>query len=140
MPSVKNPNGPSKNRLAARAAKARKQAQKRQAAAAVKKDRVAKADTKRGARPGLLPTSGPNAAVSAKKRRKLERKLGHALKRKAEEEGKLEAEMKGTSFPLFSASSPLFHDIIWQWSITMLIEVFYSVIDAPEGEDEVKSG
>ena len=97
MPSVKNPNGPSKNRLAARAAKARKQAQKNKDKAALKENRIAKADTKRGARPGLLPTSGPNAAISAKKRRKLERKLGHALKRKAEEEGQHEAEMKGRS-------------------------------------------
>ncbi|RYP50310.1 hypothetical protein DL768_004163 [Monosporascus sp. mg162] len=90
MPSVKNPNGPSKNRLAARAAKARKQAQKQSAAGG--KSKVTKADRRRGARPGLLPTSGPNAAISAKKRRKLERKMGYALKRKMEEEG--EAEMK----------------------------------------------
>lgn len=91
MPSVKNPNGPSKNRLTARTAKARKQGEKRTAAAG--KSRVAKADIRRGARPGLLPTSGPNAAISAKKRRKLERKMGHALKRKMDAEG--EAVMKG---------------------------------------------
>lgn len=95
MPSVRNPNGPSKNRLTARAATARKQGQKRTAAAG--KSRIAKADATRGARPGLLPTSGPNAAISAKKRRKLERKMGHALKRKMEAEG--EAEMKGTFSP-----------------------------------------
>ncbi|KAI0847266.1 hypothetical protein F5Y00DRAFT_124282 [Daldinia vernicosa] len=91
MPSVKNPNGPSKNRLVARAAKARKQNQKRISTAALdKKGRVAKADTKRGARPGLLPTSGPNAALSSKKRRKLERKMNHAMKRKMEAEGEVE--------------------------------------------------
>ncbi|RWA03839.1 hypothetical protein EKO27_g11266, partial [Xylaria grammica] len=44
---------------------------------------------------GLLPTSGPNAAVSAKKMRKLERKMGYALKRKMEAEG--EVEMKDVS-------------------------------------------
>lgn len=92
MPSVKNPNGPSKNRIAARAATARKQNQKRNAGAS-KKSRVEKADTTRGARDGLLPTSGPNAALSSKKRRKLERKLGYAVKRKMEAEG--EVEMKG---------------------------------------------
>ncbi|KAI1499617.1 hypothetical protein F5X99DRAFT_410966 [Biscogniauxia marginata] len=85
MPSVKNPNGPSKNRLVARAAKARKRAQKQSSSGQVK-DRVVKADVKRGARTGLLPTSGPNAAVSAKRRRKLERKIGYALKRKGEAE------------------------------------------------------
>ncbi|KAI0159968.1 hypothetical protein GGR52DRAFT_171621 [Hypoxylon sp. FL1284] len=87
MPSVKNPNAPSKNRLAARAAKARKQNRKRTTGPGKQSSRVEKADTKRGARDGLLPTSGPNAALSAKKRRKLERKLGYALKRKMETEG-----------------------------------------------------
>ncbi|KAI1138469.1 hypothetical protein F5Y05DRAFT_413090 [Hypoxylon sp. FL0543] len=90
MPSVKNPNGPSKNRLAARAAKARKASQKRSAAGRNKTNRVAKADEKRGARPGILPTSGPNAALSSKKRRKLERKLGYAVKRQMEAEGEVE--------------------------------------------------
>ncbi|KAI1774347.1 hypothetical protein F4818DRAFT_419664 [Hypoxylon cercidicola] len=89
MPSVKNPNGPSKNRLAAQAAKARKQNQKR-TAGLKKKSRVEKADTTRGARDGLLPTSGPNAALSSKKKRKLERKMGYALKRKMEAEGEVE--------------------------------------------------
>ncbi|KAL7624864.1 hypothetical protein AAE478_004078 [Parahypoxylon ruwenzoriense] len=88
MPSVKNPNAPSKNRLVARAAKARKQGQKRLARSGAK-GRVAKADATRGARPGLLPTSGPNAALSAKKRRKLERKMGYALKRQMEVEGEV---------------------------------------------------
>ncbi|KAI1407404.1 hypothetical protein F5Y13DRAFT_195468 [Hypoxylon sp. FL1857] len=90
MPSVKNPNGPSKNRLAARAAKARKANQKRSAGSVNKSNRVTKADEKRGARSGILPTSGPNAALSSKKRRKLERKMGYALKRKMEAEGEVE--------------------------------------------------
>ncbi|KAI0835799.1 hypothetical protein F5Y06DRAFT_119189 [Hypoxylon sp. FL0890] len=89
MPS-RTPNAPSKNRLVARAAKARKANQKRIAGSVNKNNRVAKADEKRGARPGLLPTSGPNAALSAKKRRKLERKMGYALKRKMEAEGEVE--------------------------------------------------
>ncbi|KAF5006999.1 hypothetical protein FDECE_6647 [Fusarium decemcellulare] len=89
MPSVKNPNGPSKNRLAARASKARKERRKRSEAP---KDKVAKADTTRGARAGLLPTSGPRAKLSAKKARKLEKKMGYAMKRKMEADG--EAEMK----------------------------------------------
>ncbi|KAI0896196.1 hypothetical protein F4806DRAFT_53445 [Annulohypoxylon nitens] len=95
MPSVKNPNGPSKIRLAARAAKARKANQKRVTGASTKENRVAKADQKRGARTGLLPTSGPNKALSAKRRRKLEKKMGYAMKRKMEAEG--EVEMKDVS-------------------------------------------
>ncbi|KAI5458520.1 hypothetical protein BGZ63DRAFT_426902 [Mariannaea sp. PMI_226] len=89
MPSVKNPNGPSKNRLAARAAKVRKESRKR---SLTPKDKIAKADTTRGARAGLMPTSGPRAPVSSKRARKLEKKLKYALKRKMEAEG--EAEMK----------------------------------------------
>ncbi|KAI1080783.1 hypothetical protein F5B20DRAFT_580024 [Whalleya microplaca] len=76
--SVKNPNKTSRNRLAARAAKLRQQRRKASAAGVHK---IAAADTTRGARPGLLPTSGPNAARSAKKLRKLERKMGYALSR-----------------------------------------------------------
>ncbi|ETS79623.1 hypothetical protein PFICI_09476 [Pestalotiopsis fici W106-1] len=87
MPSVKNPNGPSKNRLAARRASARKQSQK---AAKTSKDKVVKADQKRGAGGGLLPTSGPRAKLSAKKQRKVDRKLGYALKRKMEADGEVE--------------------------------------------------
>ncbi|GFP59728.1 hypothetical protein ACSS6W_009713 [Trichoderma asperelloides] len=90
MPSVKNPNRPSKNRLAARAAKAKKANQKR--ADPANRSKITKADKTRGARPGLLPTSGPRAQVSAKKARKLEKKMGYALKRQMEAEG--EAEMK----------------------------------------------
>ncbi|KAF5018624.1 hypothetical protein F66182_9374 [Fusarium sp. NRRL 66182] len=89
MPSVSNPNGPSKNRLAARASKARKDRRKR---SEMPKDKVAKADTTRGARKGLLPTSGPRAKMSAKKARKMEKKMGYALKRKMEADG--EEEMK----------------------------------------------
>ncbi|XWX00177.1 hypothetical protein V2A60_008197 [Cordyceps javanica] len=84
MPSVKNPNGPSKNRLAARAAKARKTRQKRSEEG---RHKIAKVDVMRGARPGILPTSGPNAKISSKKARKLQKQLGHALRRKAEAEG-----------------------------------------------------
>ncbi|KAL7907881.1 hypothetical protein GGI35DRAFT_455008 [Trichoderma velutinum] len=90
MPSVKNPNRLSKNRLAARAATARKANQKR--ADPANKNKITKADKTRGARPGLLPTSGPRAAISAKKARKLEKKMGYAMKRKMEADG--EAEMK----------------------------------------------
>ncbi|KAM5356499.1 hypothetical protein ACJ41O_003145 [Fusarium nematophilum] len=89
MPSVKNPNGPSKNRLAARAAKAKKERRKRSEAP---KSKIAKADTTRGARAGLLPTSGPRAKISAKRARKLDKKMGYALQRKMDAEG--EAEMK----------------------------------------------
>jgi len=93
MVNVANPNIKSKLRQSNRAAKLRKIAQKRSAAAKHGADRVSKADTKRGARPGLLPTSGPRAPISAKKRRKLERKLGYAAKRRMEAEG--EVDMKG---------------------------------------------
>ncbi|ATY62699.1 hypothetical protein A9K55_007183 [Cordyceps militaris] len=84
MPSVKNPNGPSKNRLAARAAKARKTSQKRSAEL---KYQIPKLDALRGARPGLLPNCGPKAKISSKKARKLQKKLGYALQRKAAAEG-----------------------------------------------------
>ncbi|KAL2162901.1 hypothetical protein VTH06DRAFT_6737 [Thermothelomyces fergusii] len=89
MPSVKNPNAPSKNRLAARAAKLLKRRQKasKMGQLARQGGAVAKADARRGARPGLLPTSGPNAAVSKKKLRKLEKAMRHALQRRAEREG-----------------------------------------------------
>ncbi|KAK3936638.1 hypothetical protein QBC46DRAFT_295859 [Diplogelasinospora grovesii] len=87
MPSVKNPNKPSKNRLAARAAKSKKV--RAQQSAAGKQSRIEKADARRGARPGLLPTSGPNAPLSSKKQRKREKQLAHALKRKMEAEGEV---------------------------------------------------
>jgi hypothetical protein len=90
MPSVKNPNGPSKNRLMARKASTLK---KRQKASAAGQTRISKADQSHGAGGGLLPTSGPNAALSSKKRKKLEQRLKLALRRKMEAEG--EVEMKG---------------------------------------------
>lgn len=95
MPSIKNPNGPSLNRLAARASTARKDARKRSTAP---KGKIAKADATRGARPGLLPTSGPRAKLSAKKARKLEKKMGYALQRKNAAEGVVA--MKGTFWGL----------------------------------------
>lgn len=92
MVSVKNPNKPSKNRLAARANSERKLRQQQSAAGRIPVG-IVKADLKRGARAGLLPTSGPRKPVSGKRQRKLDKKLGYALKRKQETEG--EAEMKG---------------------------------------------
>ncbi|KAI0595309.1 hypothetical protein F4775DRAFT_569796 [Biscogniauxia sp. FL1348] len=89
MPSVKNPNGPSANKLVARAAKARQRSRKQAIAALSTKTRVQKADTTRGAREGLLPTSGPNRALSAKRRRKMARKLGYAQQRIAQAEGEV---------------------------------------------------
>ena len=93
MPSVSNPNGPSRNRQIARATKARAQRRKKSEHA---KNKIAKADTSRGARPGLLPTSGPRAKISKKKARKLEKKMGHALRRQMEADGELV--MKGRSW------------------------------------------
>ena len=95
MVNVANPNFKSKNRLRAHASKARKVAQK---AASRSSTRIEKADAKRGARPGLLPTSGPRKQMSAKKQRKLEKKLGYAMKRKMEAEG--EVVMKGAPFDI----------------------------------------
>lgn len=99
MVSVKNPNVTSQNRVRARAARSRKQGLKATREAKLP-TRVAKADARRGARPGLLPTSGPNAPLSSKKQRKLEKQMAHALRRKREEEEKekerQEVEMKGT--------------------------------------------
>lgn len=90
MPSVGNPNGLSQNRLAARRATVRSQSQK---AAKMSKDKITKADHTRGGGGGLLPTSGPRRALSAKKQRKLDRKMGYEVKRKMEADG--EVEMKG---------------------------------------------
>ncbi|KAI9896961.1 hypothetical protein N3K66_007983 [Trichothecium roseum] len=86
MPSVKNPNGPSKNRFAARASHAKRQRQKLSEAG---KDKIAHRETRRGARPGLMPTSGPNKPISKKKAKKLEKKMGYALRRKMELEGEV---------------------------------------------------
>ncbi|KAI1747660.1 hypothetical protein F4782DRAFT_535208 [Xylaria castorea] len=97
MPSVKNPNGPSKNRLAARTATARKHTTKHLARKTLEQSlsrqsqgRITRADASRGARAGILPTSGPNRALGAKQARKLERKMGHALQRKMQAEGEVE--------------------------------------------------
>ncbi|CEJ94432.1 hypothetical protein VHEMI09966 [[Torrubiella] hemipterigena] len=89
MPSGGNLNGLSKNRLAARASKARKQRTKKSVAG---KHKIEKADVRRGAKPGLLPTSGPNARISSKKAKKLEKKLGYAVQRSMAASG--EAVMK----------------------------------------------
>lgn len=93
MPSVSNPNGPSKNRIAARASKAKKVRRQKSAAG---QSKISKAAAAHGARPGLRAASGPTRKLSAKKTRKLERKMGHALKRKMEAEGVVD--MKG-GFP-----------------------------------------
>lgn len=97
MPSVKNPNTVSRNRQVARAAKAKKAAQKKSSAG--KKSRIEKSDVRRGAREGILPTSGPRAALSSKKQKKLERQLKYALKRK--EEAAAETEMQGPFSPIY---------------------------------------
>jgi hypothetical protein len=91
MPSGGNLNGPSKNRLAARASKAKKQ---RRTKSEQGRTKITHKDSARGARPGLLPTSGPRAKLSGKKARKLEKQMAHAMKRKMEAEGVVE--MKGT--------------------------------------------
>ncbi|KAF5519846.1 hypothetical protein CGCA056_v008985 [Colletotrichum aenigma] len=87
MPSVKNPNHRSKNRLAAQANKAKKVRQKR---SEENKHKIAKSDVQRGARPGLMPNSGPNAPLSKKKAKKLEKKIAHAIRRKMAEDGEVE--------------------------------------------------
>lgn len=97
--SVKNPNCISRNRQRALRSKARKQTLQAAASARLP-DRVARADAKRGARTGLLPTSGPNRALSGKKARKLEKQMAHAIRRKREEEEKkAQIEMKGSLCP-----------------------------------------
>ncbi|KAK3366171.1 hypothetical protein B0T24DRAFT_597906 [Lasiosphaeria ovina] len=88
MVSRKNPNQPSKNRLASRAGKVRKENARREATAGL--DKVAKADTRHGARPGLMPTSGPRKPLSSKKAKKVQQRLALALKRKQEAEGEVE--------------------------------------------------
>ncbi|EJT79450.1 hypothetical protein GGTG_04534 [Gaeumannomyces tritici R3-111a-1] len=90
MPSVKNPNKPPKNRIAARPVKERKTQQKKSAEG--KLSRVEKSTARREARPGLLPTGG----------RKLDRKMNHALKRQMEADG--EVEMKDVREKKSSAS------------------------------------
>ncbi|KAK1756968.1 hypothetical protein QBC47DRAFT_412317 [Echria macrotheca] len=83
MPSVKNPNTTSKNRLAAQQNKAKKRASKQ---ATPTSAFFTKQDIQRGAKPrgGLLPTSGPRAAVSKKKARKIEQRRKLVERRKRE--------------------------------------------------------
>ncbi|KAL2108902.1 hypothetical protein VUR80DRAFT_3219 [Thermomyces stellatus] len=87
MVNVSNPNTKSRLSQRTRAASIKKIQKKR---ASQPKDRAARADAKRGARPGLLPTSGPRAALSKKKAKKLEKRMAHALRRKMAEEGEVE--------------------------------------------------
>lgn len=99
MVSVKNPNVTSQNRMRARASKSRKLGLKHVRAARLP-TLEAQADTRRGARTGILPTSGPNAALSKKKQRKVEKQIAHALRRKNEaEEKQKEADLKGAFIP-----------------------------------------
>ncbi|SPN98735.1 uncharacterized protein DNG_01780 [Cephalotrichum gorgonifer] len=86
MVNVANPNAKSRKHIGTRRASSRKLARKN---ALKPKSREARADTTRGARPGLLPTSGPRAALSKKKQRKLEKMAKHALKRKLEAAGEV---------------------------------------------------
>ncbi|TQN66968.1 hypothetical protein CSHISOI_08514 [Colletotrichum shisoi] len=86
MPSVKNPNGPSKNRLANRALGAKMQRRKKSEA---NRNKILKTDAMRGAKPGLAPTSGPNAPLSKKKAKKVEKRIAHALRRKMAAEGEV---------------------------------------------------
>jgi hypothetical protein len=90
MPSVRNPKYASRHRVAASKSKTRKAPAK---SSSEGRTRISKADARRGARPGLLPTSGPKAKMSAKKQRKMEQRLALAVKRRMEAEG--EVEMKG---------------------------------------------
>lgn len=114
MPSVKNPNGPSKNRQAARASSAKKVQRQKSFAG---KHKITKAQAAAGARPGLLPNSGPGKKLSAKKQRKLEKKIGYALQRKNEAEGIVEMQGKShyflgiTGYPLLP-----FCDAVWTWA------------------------
>lgn len=93
MVSRKNPNGPSKIRQAARAGKILKEQQRKSAAG---QHKISKDAINRGARIGLMPNSGAGAPMSSKKKRKVEKAIAHALKRKMALEGVVE--MKGGSF------------------------------------------
>ncbi|KAK3328543.1 hypothetical protein B0T19DRAFT_442436 [Cercophora scortea] len=83
MPSVSNPNHTSKHTLSARAGGRKKLAQRLSAAGVHK---ISVDDMNRGARPGLLPNSGPRAALSKKKQKKVDQQLKLALRRKMEAE------------------------------------------------------
>ncbi|KAK3953948.1 hypothetical protein QBC32DRAFT_312474 [Pseudoneurospora amorphoporcata] len=88
MPSVRNPNGPSKNRLIAKKATLRKLRQRESAQGKMEKiHNITRDDQNRGARVGLLPNSGPKKALGKKAQRKLEKKMGYAIRRKMEKEG-----------------------------------------------------
>ena len=76
--------------MAARASAAKKVQRQKSFAG---KHKITKAQAGAGARPGLLPNSGPGKKLSAKKQRKLEKKMGYAVQRKNEAEGIVE--MKG---------------------------------------------
>lgn len=90
MVNVANPNTKCLKHARTGAANRKRVMQRR---SAKPKDRAARADTTRGARAGLLPTSGPRAAMSGKKAKKMEKRMAHALRRKMAEEGGVE--MKG---------------------------------------------
>ncbi|KAK3370019.1 hypothetical protein B0H63DRAFT_305671 [Podospora didyma] len=94
MPSRKNPNQPSKNRIASIMGRTKKDNEKRAATAGM--TRVQKADTRMGARSGLMPTSGPRAPLSKKKQKKVDQRLALALKRKEAEEGAIDLKGAGS--------------------------------------------
>lgn len=77
MPSVANCNVPNKSRRKAQ----RQKVQKQRASAGVKKNARGTATSS-----VLYPTSGPGAALSSKKARKVEKARAHALKRAMEKE------------------------------------------------------
>ena len=83
MPSAANSRLP-KRTVRTLGARIKKERAKK---AAETQNKITKEAASRGARVGLRPTSGRGAPISNKKARKLERKLGHALKRKVETEG-----------------------------------------------------
>ncbi|KAK3359457.1 hypothetical protein B0T25DRAFT_99039 [Lasiosphaeria hispida] len=98
MPSRKNPNKPSKNRLASRAGGIKKEAQRKSLAG---QTRITPGDALRGRRVGLMANSGAGAPLSAKKQKKVDQRLRLALKRKMEAEG--EVEMKDAPAPKVKA-------------------------------------
>lgn len=111
--------------MAARASKAKKQ---RRQKSEQSRNKISKADTTRGARPGLLPTSGPRAKVSSKKARKLEKKMGYAIKRKMDAEGIVE--MKGKLAPSLGR--------LREKSLWTCVANHCVLVDAPEIEDEAQ--
>ena len=77
MPSVANCNVPNKSRRKAQ----RQKVQKQRASAGIKKNARGTATSS-----VLYPNSGPGAALSSKKARKVEKARAHALKRAMEKE------------------------------------------------------